>query len=298
MNARTDTPAGAGAARRAEAADRHGLSQPEPVGRSEPPAGPARARARGARRRDRDVLRVDHRRLAVFELHGGAGRERPARRPQPRVLRGAQPAAAHVGAGVAQRSGGVPQLSRSFSSRTSSRISGGDRRSAGATTTSSGSARASRSTSPRSTRSTSAATRCSPPCCGSCAGGAWMRSDQGPVYLGYRLGHIRGESRVFRALVYNKSAAVLHMLRRLVGDEAFFRGLRRFYRESRFRKVGHRGFPRGDGSGNRPLARAVLRALDLRLDAAEAEVQLTASRAPRSCCTSNRSARSSTCRSR
>jgi aminopeptidase N len=28
------------------------------------------------------------------------------------------------------------------------------------------------------------------------------------------------------------------MLRRLAGDEAFFRGLRRFYRDSRFRKVG------------------------------------------------------------
>jgi hypothetical protein len=63
-------------------------------------------------------------------------------------------------------------------------------------------------------------------------------SDQGPVSLGYRLGHIRGESRVFRALVYNKGAAVLHMLRRLIGDDEFFRGLRRFYRESRFRKVG------------------------------------------------------------
>ncbi len=64
------------------------------------------------------------------------------------------------------------------------------------------------------------------------------QSNQGPIYLGYRLGHIRGESRVFRALVYNKSAAVLHMLRRLVGDEVFFRGVRRFYAASRFRKVG------------------------------------------------------------
>ena len=36
----------------------------------------------------------------------------------------------------------------------------------------------------------------------------------------------------------------------------------------------HRGFPRGDGSGNRPVARAVLRAVDLRLDAAALEVQL------------------------
>ena len=43
---------------------------------------------------------------------------------------------------------------------------------------------------------------------------------------------------MFRALVYNKSALVLHMLRRMMGDDAFFRGLRRFYLESRFSKVG------------------------------------------------------------
>ncbi len=63
-------------------------------------------------------------------------------------------------------------------------------------------------------------------------------SDQGPVYLGYRLGHIKGESRVFRALVYNKGAAVLHMLRRLIGDEAFFPGLKQFYALNRFKKAG------------------------------------------------------------
>ena len=81
-------------------------------------------------------------------------------------------------------------------------------------------------------------------------------SEQGPVYLGYRLGHIRGESRVFRALVYNKGAIVLHMLRRLVGDEAFFRGMRSFYRESRFRKVGTEDF-RGamEYASGRPLER-------------------------------------------
>ncbi len=65
-----------------------------------------------------------------------------------------------------------------------------------------------------------------------------QQSDQGPISLGYRLGHIRGDSRVFRAVVYNKSAAVLHMLRRLVGDEAFFLGVRRFYTEQRFKKAG------------------------------------------------------------
>jgi hypothetical protein len=67
-------------------------------------------------------------------------------------------------------------------------------------------------------------------------------SDQGPIYLGYRLGHIRSEGRVFRAVVYNKGAAVLQMLRRLAGDEKFFRGLRHFYAASRFRKVGTEDF--------------------------------------------------------
>jgi hypothetical protein len=67
---------------------------------------------------------------------------------------------------------------------------------------------------------------------------ALSASDQGPIHLGYRLGHIKGDQRVFRALLYNKGAAVLHMLRRLVGDEAFFNGLRRFYYEQKFEKAG------------------------------------------------------------
>jgi aminopeptidase N len=63
-------------------------------------------------------------------------------------------------------------------------------------------------------------------------------SDQGPVHLGYRLGHIKRDLRVYRALVYNKGAGVLHMLRRLLGDETFFRGLRTFYEDRRFQKAG------------------------------------------------------------
>jgi len=63
-------------------------------------------------------------------------------------------------------------------------------------------------------------------------------SDHGPVSLGYRLGHIEGDSRIFRALCYNKAAVVLDMLRRRLGDEAFFNGVRRFYREWRFKKAG------------------------------------------------------------
>jgi len=64
------------------------------------------------------------------------------------------------------------------------------------------------------------------------------QSDQGPVHLGYRLGHVKRDLRVYRALVYNKGAAVLHMLRRLLGDETFFRGLRAFYEDRRFQKAG------------------------------------------------------------
>jgi hypothetical protein len=64
------------------------------------------------------------------------------------------------------------------------------------------------------------------------------QSDQGPVHLGYRLGHIKNDLRVYRAIVYNKGAGVLHMLRRLLGDEPFFAGLRRFYDDRRFQKAG------------------------------------------------------------
>jgi hypothetical protein len=63
-------------------------------------------------------------------------------------------------------------------------------------------------------------------------------SPNGPVSLGYRLGHLKGDSRIFRAIVYNKGAMVLHMLRRLVGDEAFFKGVREFYATWRYRKAG------------------------------------------------------------
>jgi len=63
-------------------------------------------------------------------------------------------------------------------------------------------------------------------------------SGDGPIYLGARLGHLQGDSRIFRALVYNKGALVLHMLRLMLGDEAFFRSLRRFYAEFQFRPAG------------------------------------------------------------
>ena len=63
-------------------------------------------------------------------------------------------------------------------------------------------------------------------------------SSDGPVYLGYRLGHIQGDDRIFRAVVYNKGAMVLHMLRRLIGEDAFFGGMRAFYQQWKFKKAG------------------------------------------------------------
>ena len=85
---------------------------------------------------------------------------------------------------------------------------------------------------------------------------AMDQSDQGAVYQGYRLGHIKGESRVFRALVYNKGASVLHMLRRLMGDDAFFGGLRRYYADNRFKKASTDDLKRAmEAASNRDLDR-------------------------------------------
>ena len=71
---------------------------------------------------------------------------------------------------------------------------------------------------------------------------AMSHSDDGPIYLGYRLGHVQADPRVFRSILYNKGAMVLHMLRRTVGDEAFFRGLRDFYNEWKYKKAGTNDF--------------------------------------------------------
>ena len=68
------------------------------------------------------------------------------------------------------------------------------------------------------------------------------RSAAGPVYLGYRVGHVRSDSRSFRAIVYDKGAIALHMLRQLLGDDVFFSGLRQYYATWRFRKAGTEDF--------------------------------------------------------
>ncbi|HKT80482.1 MAG TPA: M1 family aminopeptidase [Vicinamibacterales bacterium] len=85
---------------------------------------------------------------------------------------------------------------------------------------------------------------------------AMRESDQGPVFLGYRLGHVKSDSRVFRALVYDKGAIVLHMLREMIGDDAFFAGIRQFYADWRFKKATTEDFRRVmESASGRSLAR-------------------------------------------
>ncbi len=88
--------------------------------------------------------------------------------------------------------------------------------------------------------------------------GDWALKDTnaGPVYLGYRIGHLGRDNRAYRAIVYDKGAMALHMLRRLIGDEAFFAGMKRFYAASRFRKAGSEDLRAAfEAAAHRPLDR-------------------------------------------
>jgi hypothetical protein len=66
-----------------------------------------------------------------------------------------------------------------------------------------------------------------------------LRHDRvGPIHLGQRLGHLKQDPRFFRAVAYDKGAWVLHMLRGLIGDTAFFAGARAFLEQHRYAKAG------------------------------------------------------------
>jgi hypothetical protein len=70
--------------------------------------------------------------------------------------------------------------------------------------------------------------------------GRWAerKAEWGPISLGYRLGHLKGQPEVFRALVYNKAAYTLYMLQDLIGPEVFRGALADFQRRFRFSRVG------------------------------------------------------------
>ena len=86
----------------------------------------------------------------------------------------------------------------------------------------------------------------------------------GPIHLGQRLGHLEQDGRVFRAVVYDKGAWVLHMLRGVVGDEAFFAGARAFLERFRYGKAGTEDFRVALEDGERARPAPLLRAVDLR----------------------------------
>lgn len=67
----------------------------------------------------------------------------------------------------------------------------------------------------------------------------WARrlTASGPVDLGNRVGHIQNNAQAHRAVVYDKGALVLDMVRRLIGEDAFRRSLTRLQKEHRFAKV-------------------------------------------------------------
>jgi hypothetical protein len=67
---------------------------------------------------------------------------------------------------------------------------------------------------------------------------ALRETDEGPLSLGYRLGHVKGDPQIYRAVVYDKGAYILHMLRQVIGDEPFRRALASFQAGHRFAKAG------------------------------------------------------------
>jgi hypothetical protein len=61
------------------------------------------------------------------------------------------------------------------------------------------------------------------------------KSHMGPISLGSRLSFYDFEA--YQAIIYDKSALALNMLRDILGDEAFFKGLRDFYGTYKFGSV-------------------------------------------------------------
>ncbi len=60
----------------------------------------------------------------------------------------------------------------------------------------------------------------------------------GPVILGARLGHIKEDPQAFSALLYNKGAYTLNMLKNWMGEEQFSKCLAEFYNAYQFKRVG------------------------------------------------------------
>ena len=66
---------------------------------------------------------------------------------------------------------------------------------------------------------------------------ALRKTSAGPLDLGHRVGHLDEDPKLFRAVVYDKGAWVLHMLSGIVGQSAFREGLIAYQRVPRFGKA-------------------------------------------------------------
>lgn len=57
----------------------------------------------------------------------------------------------------------------------------------------------------------------------------------GPIILGSRISHF--DFKAFQAIVYNKTSLVLNMLKDVIGEETFFKGLKKFFQDYRFKRA-------------------------------------------------------------
>ncbi|MFW6123687.1 MAG: M1 family metallopeptidase [Acidobacteriota bacterium] len=57
-------------------------------------------------------------------------------------------------------------------------------------------------------------------------------TEWGAITMGSRISHLDFEA--FQSIIYNKSALVLNMLRNLLGDEMFFKGMQRFFMRNKY----------------------------------------------------------------
>lgn len=64
------------------------------------------------------------------------------------------------------------------------------------------------------------------------------KTHAGPLILGARLGHLVNDRQAYTALLYNKGAYVLNMLKLMMGPEAFSKSLQEFFRDYQYQRAG------------------------------------------------------------
>ena len=109
-----------------------------------------------------------------------------------------------------------------------------------------------------------AATRCSAACCGRCAAGRSSSRRRARSISATGSATSRAKDASSARSSTTRAAMVLHMLRRLVGDETFFAGLRQFYATWKFRKAGTDDFRLAMEKAERHGSRRRSSRLDLR----------------------------------